>query len=122
MEPRVRALLPAVVAACVLAACGGSNGNGGDNPSPNPGGGDSQNPCASASAEPGADLQAPGPSEAALRKKGNVLDRNPRWRVFDALWTHRQKRNCCGASGPPRPSAGTPSISATLPSSRTRAI
>ena len=90
MEPRVRALLPAILAACLLAACGGSNGNGGDNPSPNPGGG-SQNPCASASAETGMDLPATAPSEAALRRKRGLVDHNPRWRVFDALWTHRQR-------------------------------
>jgi hypothetical protein len=91
MEPRVRALLPAVVAACLLAACGGSNGNGGDNPSPNPGGGNSQNPCASASAETGLDQPAAPPSDAALRRKRGLLDHNPRWRVFDSLWTHRQR-------------------------------
>ena len=91
MEPRFRALLPAVVAACLLAACGGSNGNGGDNPPPNPGGGNSQNPCTSASAETGLDQPATPPSEADLRRKRGLLDPNPRWRVFDALWTHRQR-------------------------------
>ena len=91
MEPRVRALLPAVVAACLLAACGGSNGNGGDTPSPNPGGGNSQNPCASASADTGQDLPAQPPPESALRRKRGLVDHNPRWRVFDALWTHRQR-------------------------------
>jgi hypothetical protein len=91
MEARVRALLPAIVAAWLLAACGGSNGNGGDNPNPNPGGGNSQNPCASASIEPGLEAPATAPSEAALRLKRGVVDHNPRWRVFDALWTHRQR-------------------------------
>ena len=91
MEARVRALLPAIVAAWLLAACGGSNGNGGDNPNPNPGGGNSQNPCASASVEPELEAPATAPSEAALRHKRGVVDHNPRWRVFDALWTHRQR-------------------------------
>ena len=91
MEARVRALLPAIVAAWLLAACGGSNGNGGDNPNPNPGGGNTQNPCASASVEPGVEAPATAPSEAALRQKRGVVDHNPRWRVFDALWTHRQR-------------------------------
>ena len=91
MEARVRALLPAIVAAWLLAACGGSNGNGGDDPNPNPGGGNSQNPCASASVETELEAPAPAPSEAALRQKRGVVDHNPRWRVFDALWTHRQR-------------------------------
>jgi hypothetical protein len=92
MGPRVRALLPAVLAAWCLAACGGSNGNGGETPPPNPGGGGTgQNPCSTAPVEPGADVAVAPPSEGALRRKKEVLDRDPRWRVFDALWTHRQK-------------------------------
>jgi hypothetical protein len=84
----VRALLPAVVAASLLAACGGgSNGDGGDEPSPNPG----ANPCASASLEEGVEAPATVTSEAARQRKRGVLDPNPQWRVFDALWTHRQR-------------------------------
>ena len=89
MLPRVvRALLPAVVAASLLAACGGgSNGDNGDNPNPSPGG----NPCASATLEEGVAAPAAVTSESALQRKRGVVDHNPRWRVFDALWTHRQR-------------------------------
>jgi hypothetical protein len=93
MGPRVRALLPAVLAVWSLAGCGGSSGTGtgGDSPPPNPGGGTGQNPCATASLEPGSGLLAPPPSEGHIRRKTDVIDRDPKWRVLDALWTHRQK-------------------------------
>jgi hypothetical protein len=92
--PRVvRALLPAVVAASLLAACGGgSNGDDGDNPNPSPGG----NPCASATLEEGVAAPAGVTSESARQRKRGVVDHNPRWRVFDALWTHRQRMALSG--------------------------
>ena len=92
MEPRVRALLPAVVAACVLAACGGSNGNGGDNPAPNPGRRQLAEPLrvrfrrAGRGPSGSTDLRK---QHSARRAMSSTATR--RWRVFDALWTHRQR-------------------------------
>jgi hypothetical protein len=84
--------MPAVLAAWCLAACGGNGDNGGtdgDTPPPNPGGG--QSVCAAASAETGLHVPAATPSESEIRRKTAVIDRDPRWSVLDALWTHRQK-------------------------------
>ena len=87
-----RALLPAALIVWVLSACGGSNDDGdGSNPPPGPGNGAS-NPCASASIEESiaAGQSSQGPDPALRRIKTERTDGNPRWRVLDALWTHRQ--------------------------------
>ena len=88
MLRRPRVLLLVLSAAWMLAACGGSNGG---SPSPSPGPGQGGNPCVTAAAESEA-VSAPGESTAdTLRLKTEVIDRDPRWRVLDALWTHRQR-------------------------------
>ena len=86
-----RTLLPVLFAACVLAACNGNgdgDGNGDGNGTPPPGPG-APNPCTTAQAEGGPVVPVTTPD--AVRRKGGALDHNPRWRVFDALWTHRQR-------------------------------
>lgn len=87
-----RALLPASLLACVLAACGGNgnggNGNGDGDGTPPPGSG-TPNPCSTVQVEAGPVVAATSP-EAIQRKRG-ALDHNPRWRVLDALWAHRQR-------------------------------
>jgi hypothetical protein len=85
-----------------LTACGGGSGNGSpsppSNPPPDPG---SSDPCASVAAEA---LQAGGVATGA--KTGHV-DGDPRWRVLDALWTHRQGRLHRLAIQPTGPLAAT---------------
>jgi hypothetical protein len=66
----------------------GSGGNGGQTPTPQPPA--SQNPCQSASLE-AEDLPAAAPANpSAPGVKNGVVDRDPRWRVLDALWLHRE--------------------------------
>jgi hypothetical protein len=88
-----RALLPVLLAAWGFAACGGGSGNGNGNgsgtPPPAPGPAPS-NPCLTATAETGQEPAVTSDPGLARRKRER-LDGNPRWRVFDALWTHRQR-------------------------------
>ena len=95
-SPRV--LLPVLSLAWMLAACGSNNG-GSQGPTPTPG--TSTNPCVTATAE-GEAVSAAGEATATtLRQKTEVIDRDPRWRVLDALWVHRQR------AGRPRELAAT---------------
>src|SRR6185503_16112090 len=73
--------------ALLVSACGSSSGS-----SSNPPPATSTNPCASAADEADQSEIAVPPDELAARRerKINVLDGNPRWRVLDALWTHRE--------------------------------
>jgi hypothetical protein len=89
----VKRLLAAAALGLLVSACGGS-GSPPSSPPPPP---TSEDPCATAAIEE--DLEAPPATGAAARaRKTNVLDGNPRWRVLDALWTHRE------AEGRERPS------------------
>ncbi len=79
-------------------ACGGgsgSGGNGGQNPPPPPP--TAQNPCQTAALEAD-DLPAAVPSPAGVKK--GVVDGDPRWRVLDALWLHREAQARRGARQP----------------------
>jgi hypothetical protein len=106
MPRALRALLPVFVA-LGLAACGGSNdggGNGSDSPPPGTG---APNPCATAPVETDAGPGILDADPGIRRRKTETIDRNPRWRVLDALWTHRQHADRRGprsartaASGP----------------------
>src|SRR5262245_11447919 len=70
----------------LASACGGSGSSSSPNPPPT-----STNPCASAAVEEEAQAEVSlEDREAARLLKTNVLDGSPRWRVRDALWTHRQ--------------------------------
>lgn len=81
-----RRLLPLAAALAFLAgACGGSGGGGGT-PPPSPGP-SPQNPC---STVPLDQEQAPPAATAFPPAKTQVIDGDPRWRVLDALWIHRQ--------------------------------
>jgi hypothetical protein len=82
----MRGVAPAF-ALVLLTACGGSGSGGNQNPAPTPTPTPTpQNPCLTASLDAG-DTPAVDPPPA--RKKG-VVDGNTRWRVLDALWTHRE--------------------------------
>ncbi len=73
----------------VPAACGGSGG-GSPAPTPPPAPTTPTNPCSTTSFE---ELDAPAPFDSGLARqlKAERLDGNPRWRVLDALWTHRAR-------------------------------
>lgn len=93
MLRRPRALLPALFIAWAFAACNGGSGNGPGNPPPGPGPGPgASNPCLAAPVEE-APVAVPRAERAAgaRRRKTDVVDRDPRWRVLDALWIHRQR-------------------------------
>src|SRR4030095_928918 len=64
--------------------------NGGSNPPPS-----GQNPCSTASAEPDtAEVEAEiAASSTDLSFKRNVLDPNPRGRLYDALWLHQSRQD-----------------------------
>ena len=83
----MKRVVAAVVLALLVSACGSSSGSS-TNPPPTT----STNPCASVADEADqSEVVVPAEELAARReRKANVLDGNPRWRVFDALWTHRE--------------------------------
>ena len=110
--PRARASLTALLIAGVLYACGGSN-NGGSSPSPG-GGTSTQNPCTTSvlGEETSVEIAAQ-VSQDVLRRKTQQIDFSPRWRVLDALWTHRQyaNRRAQAAQAPPeQPASGRDTI------------
>lgn len=83
----MRRLLTAVAASLLVSACGGSSGPPSESPPPPA---VATDPCSTASILD-ADQPSTPPQEAPLRApKSNPPDGNPRWRVLDALWTHRQ--------------------------------
>jgi len=79
--------LCAIMALGLLAsACGGSGSSSSSNPPPT-----NANPCASAAVEEEDQADVSLEDQAAARLlKTHILDGSPRWRVLDALWTHRQ--------------------------------
>ncbi len=90
MADRARLLLAAGVLAVALAACGGGSGGGTPSPSPPSPPPSTQNPCSTASLDADtAEFAAPA-DEALVRRKRTMGDGNPRWRVLDDLWTHRE--------------------------------
>jgi hypothetical protein len=90
MRVPFRGLLTALLIGGILIACGGNStgGNGSpNNPPNNPSG---TNPCSSSSIEPEADTPLVGAVTGAASAKAEAVDGSSRWRVLDALWTHRQ--------------------------------
>jgi len=83
----VKRVVAAVVSALQVSACGSSPGAPSKPPPP-----PSTKTGGSAAEEAQqSDIVVPAEELAARReRKLNVPDGNPRWRVFDALWTHRQ--------------------------------
>jgi hypothetical protein len=84
--------LAAAALAVTIGACGGSGSGGGNNGGSNPPPG--QNPCTTASAQPDtAEVEAQiAASSTDLSFKRNVLDPNPRGRLYDALWLHQSRQ------------------------------
>jgi hypothetical protein len=91
----------------LISACGGSSSPSPPNPSPPS---STENPCTAAAIEEYAGTPAAAESAAARALKTNVLDGNPRWRVLDALWTHREAEGAAGARRPLTPSRNTADI------------
>jgi hypothetical protein len=67
-------------------ACGGS----GSPSSPNPPPATTANPCSAAALEEDQPEVSAADQDASRALKLHVLDGSPRWRVLDALWTHRE--------------------------------
>jgi hypothetical protein len=84
---RSRPSLAAAALAVTLAACGGGSGGGGSSPPPSP---TPQNPCNTAALETESAEPAAVPDVALAERKKAAVDGNPRWRVLDALWKHRE--------------------------------
>jgi hypothetical protein len=110
---RCRVALAVIVSLATLCACGG-NGNGGNDgggtPTPPPPPTGSTNPCSTVALEGEPDAVALAPEPGARRRKTGVLDGNPRWRLYDALWTHRQRRATDSLSRTPEAAAGRDAI------------
>jgi len=83
----VKRLVAAVVLGLLASACGSSSGSTTIPPPAT-----STNPCVNASDEADQSVIEVPAEELAARHalKTNVLDGSPRWRVLDALWTHRE--------------------------------
>jgi hypothetical protein len=70
----------------LVSACGGSGSSSSPNPPPTT----STDPCSAAALEEDqAGVPATDPDASRLLKT-HVVDGSPRWRVLDALWTHRE--------------------------------
>jgi len=99
----VKRLFAAMALGLLASACGGSGSSSSPNPPPT-----STNPCASAALEEEEQAEVSPEEQAAARVlKTNVLDGSPRWRVLDALWTHRQYQD----RGEPRTPGGRRGVS-----------
>ncbi len=89
MSDRTRLLLAAGAIAVTLSACGGGSGGSSPPPAPSP---STQNPCSAAALEAETVESAPAPVDPALvARKKSIVDGDPRWRVLDDLWTHRER-------------------------------
>ena len=83
----MKRLLASAALGLLVSACGGSSGSP---PSSNPPPTTTTNPCSAAALDE-EQVEASAADQAAARAlKTNILDGNPRWRVLDALWTHRE--------------------------------
>jgi hypothetical protein len=71
-----------------LSACGGMS-----RPTPTPTPPANQDPCSSASLEEEVLVDRSPATVAAQVAKLQAIDGNPRWRVLDALWSHRARRD-----------------------------
>lgn len=81
----MKRLVAAMVLGLLVSACG-SSGSSSSNPPPTT----STNPCATAADQEDRIELSPEDQAAARARKTNVVDGPTRWRVLDALWTHRE--------------------------------
>ena len=87
----MKALSAAVVTGLLACACGGSGNGPPSSPLPPPA--TTANPCTTALTEDEADLVPTREDLEAQARKRSASDGNPRWRVLDHLWTHREAEN-----------------------------
>lgn len=82
----MRRLFAVMALGLLASACGGSGSSSSTTPPPT-----STNPCVNASVDEEEQPEVSLEAQAAARlSKTNVPDGSSRWRVLDALWTHRQ--------------------------------
>lgn len=100
----MKAFYAAIAFGLLASACGGSSSPPPTTPPP----ATTTNPCANAAIEEEAGLVRTPEDLAAQARKRNVLDGNPRWRVLDHLWTHREAENLPGLAELQRRSLSAP--------------
>ncbi len=81
----MKRLVTAIILGLLASACGSSSSSS-SNPPPTT----STNPCTTAADEADQIELSPEEQAAARALKTNVVDGSTRWRVLDALWTHRE--------------------------------
>jgi len=85
----VKALSTALILGLLISACGGSSSP----PSTTPPPATSTNPCTASLTEDAPEAVPTREDLEAQARKRNVVDGNPRGRVLDHLWTHREAQN-----------------------------
>jgi hypothetical protein len=95
----VKRLFAIGVLGLLASACGGSSSSSSSNPPPT-----TTNPCTTAAIEEDQTEASAADQAAARALKTNILDGSPRWRVLDALWTHREYATRRNRSGDERTS------------------
>jgi hypothetical protein len=88
----LRNLWLGVLLAAVAAACGGSSTDGGASTSPSNPSTPAANPCDGVRTTTAAAGFGIGDASASAKPRGPALDRDPRFAIFDALWTHEAPR------------------------------
>ena len=92
MRP-LRLLRAGVLIGLFSAACGGgSDGGDSSTSAPSAPSTPAANPCDSVRTAASGALSATAGDEASGKRRGPVLDRDPRYAIFDALWTHEAPR------------------------------
>jgi hypothetical protein len=86
----VKALSAALILGLLVSACGGSSSPPSTTPPPPT---TTANPCTASLTEDAPELVPTREELEAQARKRNVLDGNPRGRVLDQLWTHREAQN-----------------------------
>lgn len=92
----MRRLIAAASLILLVSACGGSSGSPPANPAPTP---TPTDPCSTTAIDEGEQAPLPLDADPARALKSNASDGNSRWRVLDALWTHRAAEERAGPAG-----------------------
>jgi hypothetical protein len=100
-------------ALALFGACGGNSGNGGGSSSPPPAGGGTTttNPCSTALLADRSEAVAPAPNVG----KKDLVDGDPRGRVFEAMWLHQAAEEQRARGGRSDLTAGGASLTSPAP-------